>query len=102
MQLAQTEPGSCGESEITVVPLAGGRTLFSINDPCRARQAVSFTYAGIPFQRALDAHGRLDFTLDCFAGDGTPVAIAFQDGSGQNITLPFSLKGFTAALASIQ
>lgn len=81
VQLAQAGSGSCGDSEITVVPLAGGRTLFSVNDPCRAGQAVSFTYAGIPFQRALDAQGRLDFTLDCFAGDGTPVAIAFQDGS---------------------
>ncbi|MCG8597406.1 MAG: hypothetical protein MI785_23960 [Kiloniellales bacterium] len=77
-QLAQE---SCGEPTITVLPLSGGRTQFSITDPCRAGQTVTFTYVGVPFQRRMDSAGRLDFILDCFAGDGSPVQIGFQDGS---------------------
>ena len=80
-QRGQLAQASCGEPTITVVPLAGGRTQFSITDPCRAGQAVTFTYVGVPFQRRVGNGGRLDFILDCFAGDGSPVAIAFEDGS---------------------
>lgn len=80
-QTAQAVSGPCGDPTITVLPLPGGRSQFSITDACRARQTVTFNYAGVPFQQVLDAAGRLDFILDCFAGDGTPVQIAFQDGS---------------------
>ena len=78
---AQVAQASCPEPTIAVQPLAGGRSQFSITDPCRAGQAVTFTYVGVPFQRQLGGDGRLDFILDCFAGDGTPVEIAFQDGA---------------------
>ncbi len=61
--------------------MSGGRSQFSITDACRAQQTVRFSYAGVLFQQVMDAGGRLDFVLDCFAGDGTPVEIAFQDGS---------------------
>lgn len=80
-QLAQSQPTGCAEPSIAVLPLAGGRTRFSITDPCRAGQMVTFTYVGVPFQRKVDSGGRLDFILDCFAGDGSPVEIGFQDGS---------------------
>lgn len=80
-QVAQAVSGPCGDPTITVLPLPGGRSQFSITDACRARQTVRFDYAGVPFLQVLDAAGRLDFILDCFAGDGTPVEIAFQDGS---------------------
>ncbi len=80
-ELAQSLPAACDEPSIAVLPLAGGRTQFSITDPCRAGQAVTFTYVGVPFQRKVDSSGRLDFILDCFAGDGSPVEIGFQDGS---------------------
>ena len=81
LQLAQSQPTGCAEPSIAVLPLAGGRTQFSITDPCRAGQMVTFTYVGVPFQRKVDGAGRLDFILDCFAGDGSPVEIGFQDGS---------------------
>lgn len=81
LQLAQSQPTGCAEPSIAVLPLAGGRTQFSITDLCRAGQMVTFTYVGVPFQRKVDGAGRLDFILDCFAGDGSPVEIGFQDGS---------------------
>ncbi len=78
---AQLAQAVCGEPEIAVTPLAGGRTQFSISDPCRAGQSVTFKYVGVPFERKVGVDGRLDFLLDCFAGDSSPVEIAFQDGS---------------------
>ena len=80
-QLAQSSPASCAEPAIGVQPLAGGRSRFSIADPCRAGQAVTFKYVGVSFQRKVGSDGRLDFILDCFAGDRSPVEIGFEDGS---------------------
>ncbi|MDJ0945901.1 MAG: hypothetical protein QNJ30_20735 [Kiloniellales bacterium] len=80
-QLSQARVADCAEPSITTQPMAGGRTRFSIADPCRAGQTVTFTYVGVPFQRKVDSGGRLDFILDCFAGDGSPVQIGFEDGS---------------------
>lgn len=60
----------------------------------------------LPFERCLPDGCRVQFKLEdnqlASLKAGIGGRIAFQDGSGQNITLPFSLKGFTAALASIQ
>ena len=60
----------------------------------------------LPFERCLPEGCKVQFRLDetnvaAFKA-GVAGKIAFQNGGGRNMTLPFSLKGFTAALASIQ
>jgi hypothetical protein len=61
------------------MPLSGGRTRIIVDTPCRAQQLVIITYAGAVFIQPLDDAGRTRFTLDCFAGDGEPVTIRFED-----------------------
>lgn len=60
----------------------------------------------LPFERCLPEGCKVQFRLDekniaAFKA-GVNGKIAFQNGGGRNMTLPFSLKGFTKALASIQ
>lgn len=60
----------------------------------------------MPFERCMPDGCKIQFRLDekqmaVFKG-GVAGKLAFQDGQGRNVTLPFSLKGFTAALAAIQ
>ena len=60
----------------------------------------------LPFERCLPEGCKVQFRLDqqnmaAFKA-GVAGKLAFQNGAGRNVTLPFSLKGFTAAIASIQ
>lgn len=62
--------------------------------------------AKLPFERCLPEGCKVQFRLAeekvaAFKA-GVGGKIAFQNGAGRNITLPFSLKGFTKALAAIQ
>jgi invasion protein IalB len=60
----------------------------------------------VPFERCLPDGCKVQFRLDekqmAVFKAGVGGKLAFQDGQGRNVTLPFSLKGFTAAFAAIQ
>lgn len=60
----------------------------------------------IPFDICLPDGCRVSFKLNdtqlSALKGGIGGRVAFQDGTGQNVELPFSLKGFTAALTAIQ
>lgn len=71
---------NCGAPEITVQPMRAGLSSIAIASPCRAYTVVTFNYAGWSVTRFLDGTGKAKLDLDCFAGDGTPIQILFQDG----------------------
>ncbi|MGF1608818.1 MAG: invasion associated locus B family protein [Kiloniellales bacterium] len=60
----------------------------------------------LPFERCLPDGCKVQFRIDenqmAAFKSGVGGKLAFQDAQGRNITLPFSLKGFTAAFASLQ
>lgn len=60
----------------------------------------------LPFERCMPDGCKVQFRIDdkqmAALKGGVEGKLAFQDGQGRNVTLPFSLKGFTAAFASLQ
>jgi hypothetical protein len=72
---------ACGEPDVSLSPEAGGLTRISVASLCRAGEIVSVTYAEATLVERLDASGHAKITLDCFAGEAAPVAIAFEDGT---------------------
>lgn len=81
---AQNAVPSCPAPRIDLVPLRAGRTEIIIDSPCRKFEIVRIKYAGMEFIRPVDENGRLDFVLDCIAGDGVPVDFVFADGSSDS------------------
>lgn len=71
---------TCPSPEIAGEPLDGGRMLLRVASACRAGQSVSLGYGGITLARQLDGTGRLETTLDLFAG-AAPVEVAFGDST---------------------
>lgn len=72
----------CGAAEINTTPLPAGRMAISIDGTsCRGSEPVTIVYAGASIVRQLDEAGKLAFTLDCFGGTSSKVAISFADGA---------------------
>ena len=59
--------------------------LLRIGTPCRADQVIRFGYGDATLVRKLDGAGRLELTLDLFAGTASPIAIVFEDGSSREL-----------------
>lgn len=81
---------SCGVPETKTEPLAAGRMQLALASTCRAGQEIEWTYGGAEFTAKLDAAGKLDLVIDCFAGTATPVDIKFADGT--NLSLPVTAR----------
>ena len=77
--LIKLGPGACGVPELGTEPLDGGRMRLAITSACRAGQDITWRYGGAEFQAKLDAAGKLELVIDCFAGATTPVDIRFAD-----------------------
>lgn len=79
-----TEPavkkaGACAAPAVKPTPLEAGRMRVTIMSACRAGQMVVWTYGGAEFQATLDNAGRVEFTVDAFAGTSSPVEIKLTD-----------------------
>jgi hypothetical protein len=72
---------ACAAPRISIVPMRAGRAELVIDSDCRRFQSVRIRYASMEFVRTVDENGRLDFILDCIAGDAAPVEFVFADGS---------------------
>ena len=72
---------ACGQPEIATEPMDGGLMRVQTTSVCRANQDVQLSYGGAVLIRRLDAAGRLDFTLDCFAGTRSELVVTFADGT---------------------
>lgn len=72
---------SCAAPRISLIPMRAGRAELVVDSACRRFQTVRIRYAGMEFVRTVDENGRLDFILDCIAGDAVPVEFVFADGS---------------------
>lgn len=83
-------PASCGVPSTTVEPLPAGRMRVGVTSACRAGQPITWTYGGAEFSAKLDATGKLDLIVDCFAGTSTPVEMKLSDGS--TVSLPVAAK----------
>lgn len=59
--------------------------LVRVGSPCRGGETVRFGYGGATIEHVLDSAGRLEMTLDLFAGTSSPVAIVFQDGASREV-----------------
>jgi hypothetical protein len=82
---ASAPPVACESPQIGSEPLDGGRMLVRIGSPCRAEQTVSLRYGEATLVGRLDGAGRLETTLDLFAGASSPVEITFADGVSREI-----------------
>ncbi len=82
----RVDAGACAPPDVTTEPLDGGRMRISVSATCRAGEAVQLSYGGAELLRKLDAHGRLETVLDCFAGT-QPVELRFADGSRQTLAV---------------
>ncbi len=70
----------CNENPVVkLTPLSGGKTSISIDGKCRHNQTVQIEYAGLKLDKKLDENGQLALTLDCFAGDKSPINFQFED-----------------------
>jgi hypothetical protein len=78
-------PERCDPPEVSGEALDGGRMSVRAHAACHAGQTVRIAYGGAELIRTLDASGNLDFTLDCFAGAGSPVDVRFPDGTRKSI-----------------
>ena len=78
-------PAACEPAQIASEPLDGGRMLVRVATPCRADQTVHFGYGEATILGRLDGGGRLELTLDLFAGAASPVEITFEDGVSREI-----------------
>ena len=72
---------ACAQPEITTEPLDGGLMRVQTTSLCRANQDVQLSYGGAVLIRRLDATGKLDFSLDCFAGTQSELIVMFADGT---------------------
>ena len=86
----RVDAGSCSAPELSSEPLDGGRMRVLVNASCRPGEAVQVSYGGAELIRKLDAFGRLDLLLDCFAGAEGGVLLRFADGSQQ--TMPVNTR----------
>ena len=75
----------CEPAKIASEPLDGGRMLVRVGTPCRAEQSIRFGYGGASVVRKLDGAGRLELTLDLFAGTASPIEIVFEDGTSREL-----------------
>ena len=66
---------------VDVLPRSAGLAEFVLNSQCRKFETVRIRYAGLEFIRSIDEQGRLEFALDCIAGDAMPVDFFLADGS---------------------
>jgi len=71
---------ACGAPAIDVAALDAGQARIAVASDCRAGELIFIAYSGAMFIERLDAAGKLDFVLDCFAGPAT-VTISFSDKS---------------------
>ena len=78
---ALTQTAGCPSPDIDVLPRPDGLAEFVLKSQCRKVQIVRIRYAGLEFIRLTDEQGRLEFVLDCIAGDGFPVDFVLADGS---------------------
>lgn len=78
--------GACGVPETKTEPLAAGRMQLTLVSSCRAGQEIVWSYGGAEFAAKLDAAGKLDVIVDCFAGATTPVDMTLADGT--ELSLP--------------
>lgn len=78
---AQGPTPSCSTAKVDILPRSTGRADIIIQSDCRQSEPVRLQYAGVEFVRRIDATGRLEFILDCFAGDSSDVTVVFADGS---------------------
>lgn len=74
----------CGPVTVETEPLDGGRMIVRLASACRAGRSLSLAYGGAVLARRLDAAGRLEFTLDLFAGPA-PLSLTLHDGARQTI-----------------
>lgn len=70
----------CDGPSINLSAVPGGRTSIAIKSPCRSGQLVSLTYADATYLSELDRNGESEVGIDCFAGNRTPIRLAFEDG----------------------
>ena len=83
--MATPQAPSCPPPQVSSEPLNGGRMLVRVGSSCRAGETVRFGYGGATIEHALDSAGRLEMTLDLFAGTSSPIAIVFQDGDSREL-----------------
>lgn len=77
----------CKPGSAATAAMPGGRLAISIEEPCRAGEAVTIHYAPYLFVRTLDGQGTLRFVLDLFQGALTPLALEFEDGGRRALTI---------------
>ncbi len=70
----------CAKAEVTAVPLPAGQMRLTALSPCLTGGRVHIEYAGFQFVAPFDLKGRMDYVLDCFAGDKSAVAVIFPNG----------------------
>ncbi len=70
----------CSEPQIDISSLKGGKSQINISSDCYSNQPITISYSGIEFNRVFDQTGSLEFVLDCFAGDRTPIHFTFNNG----------------------
>ncbi|MGH1350104.1 MAG: hypothetical protein ACRBBN_04750 [Methyloligellaceae bacterium] len=64
---------------IKLTPAPAGQTGISIKGRCQKNQTVNIEYAGVTLNKKLDRNGDLNFALDCFAGDKSPITFTFEN-----------------------
>jgi len=84
---AAVAPAPCTRADVVTEPLEAGMMRVKITSACRAGQDVHVLYGGAELVRRLDSAGTLDMTLDCFAGETTPVELKLQDGEQHTLAI---------------
>ncbi len=99
--LKQLAPGACGVPAITAKALPAGRMQVLLASTCRAGEMVSWRYGGAEYQAKLDGAGRLDLTVDGFAGTSTLVEIVLADSTRVELPLEAENVGGVTKVALI-
>lgn len=85
--LKQLAPGACGVPTLTAQPLPAGRMQVLLASACRAGEVVTWRYGGTERTAMLRSDGRLDLTVDGFAGTSTPLEIVLADSTRAELPL---------------
>ena len=70
---------NCPKPKITLSAIPAGFTKISVSSKCHSNQSLKIKYDRVVFNRDLDSEGKLEFALDCFAGDRKPIRFIFED-----------------------
>ena len=68
----------CNKPNIQLSAIEGGQTKINIKSSC-PNKSVQIQYADLIYKRHLNDVGELEFILDCFAGDNTPIKIILDN-----------------------